>query len=84
MKEFAPTFSRGGDMAMDMLAGAPLKPGQQIGKAADEEAREKTKDFEVGYELFGINGRMLGQGEPIRVKQAAGTTRKAHSSQNSV
>jgi FtsP/CotA-like multicopper oxidase with cupredoxin domain len=25
MKEFAPAFSRGGDMAMDMLAGAPLK-----------------------------------------------------------
>jgi len=31
MKEFAPTFGRGGDMAMDMLAGAPVKPLQQIG-----------------------------------------------------
>ena len=37
--------------------------------AADEEAQEKTKGFEVGYELFSINGRMLGHGEPIRVKQ---------------
>ena len=35
---------------------------------ADEEAPEKTKGFEVGYELFGINGRMLSHGEPIRVK----------------
>jgi len=42
---------------------------QQLGKAADEEAQEKTKGFEVGYALFGINGRMLGHGEPIRVKQ---------------
>jgi FtsP/CotA-like multicopper oxidase with cupredoxin domain len=68
MKEFAPTFSRGGDMAMDVLAGAPVKALQQMGRAADEEAQEKTKGFEVGYELFGINGRMLGHGEPIRVK----------------
>ena len=68
MKEFAPTFSRGGDMAMDVLAGAPVKALQQMGRAADEEAQEKTKGFEVGYGLFGINGRMLGHGEPIRVK----------------
>ena len=68
MKEFAPAFSRGGDMAMDVLAGAPVKTLQQMGRAADEEAQEKTKGFEVGYELFGINGRMLGHGEPIRVK----------------
>jgi FtsP/CotA-like multicopper oxidase with cupredoxin domain len=69
MKEFVPTFSRGGDMAMEVLAGAPVKALQQRGKAADDEAREKTKGFEVGYELFSINGRMLGHGEPVRVKR---------------
>ena len=69
MKEFEPAFSRGGDMAMDVLAGAPDKVLQRMGKTADDEAREKTKGFEVGYELFAINGRMLGHGEPIRVKQ---------------
>jgi FtsP/CotA-like multicopper oxidase with cupredoxin domain len=69
MKEFAPVFSRGGDMALDALAGAPLKALQQIGKEADEESRKKSKGFEVGYELFSINGRMLGHGEPLRVKQ---------------
>ena len=68
MKEFAPTFSRGGDMAMDVLAGASLKELQQRGDATDEEAQEKAKGYEVGYELFSINGRMLGHGEPIRVK----------------
>ena len=54
---------------MDVLAGTPLKSLQQLGETADREAQEKTKGFEVSYELFGINGRMLGQGEPIRVKQ---------------
>jgi FtsP/CotA-like multicopper oxidase with cupredoxin domain len=69
LKEFAPSFSRGGDMAMDALTGAPVKELQRMGQAADEQAKEKAKGFEVGYELFSINGRMLGHGEPIRVKQ---------------
>ena len=69
MKEFAPSLSRGGDMASDALVGTPIAALQQIGKAADEKAKSATKGFEVGYELFSINGRMLGQGDPIRVKQ---------------
>ena len=73
MKEFAPALSRGGDMAMDALAGAPIEGLQQRGQAADEEAKEKTKGFEVGYELFAINGRMLGHGEPD--PREAGRTR---------
>jgi len=68
MKEFAPTLSRGGDMALDALAGAALPSLQQMGAAADAQAKTKAKGFEVGYELFAINGRMLGHGEPIRVK----------------
>jgi FtsP/CotA-like multicopper oxidase with cupredoxin domain len=68
LKEFGPSWSRGGDMAMDMLAGAPNSALQQIGKAADEETQGAPKGFEVGYELFSINGRMRGHGEPIRVK----------------
>ena len=68
LKEFAPTFSHGGDMALDMLPGAPIKALQQIGKQADAEASIQEKGFEVGYDLFGINGRMLGHGDPIRVK----------------
>jgi len=72
LKEFEPSFSRGGDMAMDILAGTPLPALQQIGKKADEEARSAKrtqKGFEVGYELFSINGRMLGHSEPIRVRK---------------
>jgi FtsP/CotA-like multicopper oxidase with cupredoxin domain len=69
LKECSPTFSRGGDMAMDFLAGEPLKDLQALGKKSDDEATEKTKGFEVGYDLFSINGKMLGHGDPVRVKQ---------------
>jgi len=69
LKECLPSFSRGGDMAMDFLAGEPNKELKEIGKKADDEAQEKAKGYEVGYDLFSINGKMLGQGDPIRVKQ---------------
>jgi FtsP/CotA-like multicopper oxidase with cupredoxin domain len=69
LKEFMPNFSRGGDMAMDALTGTPVKALQDMGAAADAAAQDKTKGFEVGYDLFAINGRMLGHGEPVRVKQ---------------
>ncbi len=69
LKEFQPSLSHGGDMAMDFLAGEPMKELQDMGKKADDEAHEKTKGYEVGYDLFSINGKMLGHGEPIRVKQ---------------
>jgi FtsP/CotA-like multicopper oxidase with cupredoxin domain len=68
LKEFEASFSHGGDMAMDMLVGAPNKALQQIGKEADEK-HKGPKGYEVGYEVFGINGKMLGHGEPVRVKQ---------------
>jgi FtsP/CotA-like multicopper oxidase with cupredoxin domain len=69
MKEFSPTFSHGGDMAMDVLAGSPVEALMRMGQSADKAAKVKTKGFEVGYDLFSINGRMLGHGEPICVKQ---------------
>lgn len=69
LKEFGPSFSRGGDMAMDFLAGEPIRELQAAGKKADDEAQDKAKGYEVGYDLFSINGKMLGHGEPIRVKQ---------------
>ncbi len=68
LKEFLPSFSKGGDMAMDFLAGAPIKELQDIGKKADDQF-QGPKGYEVGYDLFCINGKMLGNGEPIRVKQ---------------
>ena len=68
LKEFLPSFSQGGDMDMDFLIGEPIKQLQDIGKKADDQF-QGPKGYEVGYDLFGINGKMLGHGEPIRVKQ---------------
>jgi FtsP/CotA-like multicopper oxidase with cupredoxin domain len=70
MKEFEPSFSRGGDMDIDMLApGTPIKELQEMGAEADKEAKGTPKGYEVGYGLFSINGKMLGASEPIRVRQ---------------
>ena len=71
LKEFGPTFSRGGDMDMDFLAGSPVPALKQAGEAAmrASTARGLLKGYEVGYQFFAINGRMLGHGDPIRVRQ---------------
>ncbi len=71
LKEFQPTLSRGGDMAMDFLSpSAPVKALQEQGESAMKASLAKggAKGYEVGYEVFTINGRMLGHGEPVRVK----------------
>jgi FtsP/CotA-like multicopper oxidase with cupredoxin domain len=72
LKEFEPTFSRGGDMAQDFLSPAePNKELKEIGESSMKASLAKgmPHGFEVGYRSFTINGRMLGHGEPIRVKQ---------------
>lgn len=68
LKEFEPTFSRGGDMDVDALVGAPIEELREIGKKTEAQFNG-PKGYEVGYALFGINGRMLGHGEPIRVRE---------------
>jgi len=55
-------------MAMDFLAGNPIKELQTLGKQADDK-NPGPKGYEVGYDLFCINGKMLGKDEPIRVRQ---------------
>ncbi len=71
LKEFGATFSRGGDMDMDFLAGGPVEALKDAGEAAMKAsvARGAPHGYEVGYDYFSINGRMLGHGEPIRVRQ---------------
>ena len=71
LKEFGPTFSRGGDMAMDFLSpGDRVRSLEETGESAMKAslARGEPHGYEVGYSLFSINGRMLGHGDPIRVK----------------
>jgi FtsP/CotA-like multicopper oxidase with cupredoxin domain len=71
LKEFEPTLSRGGDMAMNFLPAATVKELQDGGESAMKAslAQGKPHGFEVGYGSFTINGRMLGSGEPVRVKR---------------
>ena len=72
LKEFEPTLSRGGDMNMDFLLPATtVKELKDSGEKAMKASLAKgmPHGFEVGYGSFTINGRMLGSGEPIRVKQ---------------
>jgi len=71
LKEFEPSFARGGDMAQDFLSPRePDKSLRQSGESAMKSSLTKgmPHGFEVGYRSFTINGRMLGHGEPIRVK----------------
>ena len=71
LKEFEPTFSRGGDMAMDFLAPTAVdRDLQEAGEKAMKAslAQGMPHGFEVGYGSFTIGGRMLGHGEPVRVK----------------
>ena len=71
LKEFQPTLSHGGDMDMDFLSPSAAVPGlKEQGEWAMKASLAKgmLKGYEVGYAAFTINGKMLGHGEPIRVK----------------
>jgi FtsP/CotA-like multicopper oxidase with cupredoxin domain len=72
LKEFEPTFSRGGDMPQDVLSPArKVKALEAQGESSMKASLAKgmPRGYEVGYSLFTINGRMLWHGEPVRVKQ---------------
>jgi FtsP/CotA-like multicopper oxidase with cupredoxin domain len=58
-------------MAHDFLVPATEKVLEEAGESAMKASLAKgmPHGFEVGYRYFTINGRMLGHGEPIRVRQ---------------
>ncbi|MBO0872812.1 MAG: multicopper oxidase domain-containing protein [Pseudonocardia sp.] len=70
LKEFEPALSTAGDMASDFLAGEPDPALKQMGEKAmaDSLAKGMPHGYEVGYSAFSVNGRKLGQGEPIKVQ----------------
>jgi len=72
LKEFEPSFSQGGDMAQDFLSPAATIPElKEQGESAMKASLAKgmPHGYEVGYDSFTINGRMVHHGEPIKVKQ---------------
>lgn len=71
LKEFDPFFSQGGDMAMDFLQ--PVARDHALEERGETAMKASlgsgaAHGYEVGYQAFAINGRMLGHGDPIRVK----------------
>ena len=70
LKEFNPFVSHT-ETPLDFLAPANPVPGlQEASQQAMLAALEAglKQGYELAYNFFSINGRMLGQGEPIRVK----------------
>ena len=71
LKEFEGSFSKGGDMPQDFLSPpTKVKELEEAGESAMKAsvAKGMPHGYEVGYQYFTINGRMLGHGEPVRVK----------------
>ncbi|MFJ2734819.1 MULTISPECIES: multicopper oxidase family protein [unclassified Streptomyces] len=70
LKEFGPSFSQGGDMAQNFLAGSEVPALKRSGEKAMAAslARGMPHGYEVGYTAFSVNGRKLGHGSPVRVK----------------
>ncbi len=70
LKEFGPSFSQGGDMPQDFLTGTKIKDLESAGESAMKASLAKglPHGYEVGYQYFTINGRMLGHGEAVKVR----------------
>lgn len=71
LKEFGPYLTRT-EMPSDMLAPTDEIPGlSDQAEAAMKAALAagRNQGYELAYNFFSVNGRMLGEGEPIRVKQ---------------
>ncbi len=70
LKEFAPYLSRT-EMPHDFLAPANILPELRSRSQSMTEAALKRglpPGYELAYNFFSVNGRMLGEGEPVRVK----------------
>jgi len=77
LKEFAP-FSNRTEMPADFLSPVnPLPRLREAAQAATTAALQQglVQGYELAYSFYAINGRMLGRGEPIRVKPGNGYCR---------
>jgi FtsP/CotA-like multicopper oxidase with cupredoxin domain len=62
--EFEPFYSTG---EMEEEGGRPEDPALEAEVNADK--TQKSNGWEIGYQTFTVNGRCLGYGDPIRVKE---------------
>src|SRR5436309_4544932 len=63
-KEFEPFFG-----AEEMESSDEADPDFERRKKEAQQKQEKPNGWEIGYQRFTINGKCLGYGEPIRVKE---------------
>lgn len=70
LKEFEPTLNQSEDMPSDFLVGEPVAALKDQGEQAmaASMAAGMPHGYEIGYDTFTINGRVLGHGDPIHVK----------------
>jgi FtsP/CotA-like multicopper oxidase with cupredoxin domain len=72
LKEFGPYLTRM-EMPDDVLTPAAVVQELQARALADLDRATKRHSpdaYELGYNFYSINGRMLGEGEPMRVKRS--------------
>jgi FtsP/CotA-like multicopper oxidase with cupredoxin domain len=62
--EFEPFFG-----AEEMESSDEADPGFERRKKEEQQKQEKPNGWEIGYQRFTINGKCLGYGEPLRVKE---------------
>jgi len=70
LKEFGPSFTRT-EMPDDILAPAPIVPALRDQALAALDASTKRglpQAYELAYSFYTVNGRMLGEGPPVKVK----------------
>ncbi|OBF87945.1 copper oxidase [Mycobacterium sp. 852002-51163_SCH5372311] len=70
LKEFGAKLSQEADMPTSFLAGDAVPDLREQGERAMNAslAAGSPHGYEVGYDIFAINGHSLGHGDPIRVK----------------
>lgn len=68
--EWEPFFSSGEEEEEEEAPPSPMSAEERADRAASAQAdRERPNGWEVGYRLFSINGRALGYGDPVRVRE---------------
>jgi len=68
--EWEPFFSSGEEMEDEEQEPGPMTEEEKADREASEKAdKERSNGWEIGYRLFSINGKALGSGEPVRVRE---------------
>jgi FtsP/CotA-like multicopper oxidase with cupredoxin domain len=68
--EWEPFLSSGEEEEEEQEQVAPMTAEEKADREASEKAdKERPNGWEIGYRLFSINGKALGHGDPVRVRE---------------